>query len=79
MRLEVDFSWMHDGETVWFCPLYPEAARYSAEIDGDVMDRGIPGMPHHIVRLKNLDSAYQAKFFRTSLPCVPVNCVRRRT
>lgn len=79
MKLEVDFSWMKDGIEVWFCTIFPEKARYSAEIDGDVIDRGIPGMPHHIVRLKNLDAKYQAKYYRNSLPCVPVNCIRRRT
>lgn len=78
MKEKIDESWMKDGTPVILNSKGVYLGRFEAVIDGEVKDIGIPGIPCHVVRLRQMDEAWIATTGCHFAACVSTKCLERR-
>jgi hypothetical protein len=79
MKEKIDESWMKDGTPVFFNSKGVYLGRFEAVIDGEVKDVGIPGIPCHVVRLRQMDEAWIGTTGCHFAACVSTRCIERRS
>lgn len=75
---QIDETWMKDGTPVWLNAKWPAEDRYSGVIDGDIKDVGVPGMPHRVVRLKEMDDKWTRLTGCHFAVCIAVKLIEKR-
>lgn len=78
MSQKIDESWMKDGTPVVMNAKGTYMGRFNAVIDGEIKDIGIPGMPHRVVRLRDMDEAWIGMTGCRFAACVSTKCLERR-